>query len=380
MLFFNVFLSGRLLRGKALRMSIANCTLANLSSPCNMTTMTPNASLTTSSTGNAATTSLTDKQKIRITIYVLSIVLSWVGNSLVIVVSYLNRQSLSPCRILMAHLAITNLLFSFRLPFQIRLEVNGYVWEWGAFYCKIMHGFSSASLLASIETVTVIAIERYRGISRPYARKWTKTHIIISIALVWFIALITYTPYMYYLDLRGLYCSDKYPSLTAQQAYSIVIFVFRYVIPLMILSYCYFNIGLVVHRRPTRVSTHQSQENENSRKRENNRIIRILVVIVVAFALLTAPTSIWWLWYDFGGSGTAVALDLIEVFAAFLYLHSAINPIIYGIMDQQFKKGVQELFAMACGSIRTGGTSLTGPASHRGAPSVRVVTFAPKAQ
>lgn len=357
-----------------------SCMLLNSSSACNFTTISTNASLAITSADVAATTTtlLNDKQKVRIFIYVLSIVVSWIGNSLVIMVSFLNRQSLSPCRILMAHLAAINLLFSFRLPFQIRHELNGGIWEWGVFYCKIMHGFSSASLLASIETVTVIAIERYRGISKPYSRKWTKTHIIISMILVWLIALITYTPYMHFLNVREKRCYDKYPSLTAQQVYSIVIFVFRYVIPLIILSFCYLKIGLVVHRRPTRVSTHQNQATENARRRENNRIIRILVVIVVAFALLTAPTSIWWLWYDFGGTDTAVALDMIEVFAAFLYLHSAINPIIYGIMDQKFKKGVSDLFIMVCnGSNRTTSSS-AGVASPNAAAPVKVVTFAPK--
>lgn len=349
-------------------MSIVNCTLVNASSSCNVTVNNQSSSIST------ASTALNDKQKIRVAIYVLSIVLSWFGNSLVILVSFYSRRTLSPCRILMAHLAVTNLLFSIRLPFQIRLELNGYVWEWGVFYCKVMHGFNSASLLASIETVTVIAIERYRGISKPYARKWTKANIMLSIVLVWLVALLTYTPYMYYLNVRGVYCNDRYPSLSAQQAYSIIIFVFRYVIPLVILSYCYFNIALVVHHRPTRISTHQSAESENHRKRENNRIIRILVVIVFAFAILTLPTSVWWLWYDFGGTDTAVALDMIEVFAALLYLHSAINPIIYGVMDQQFKRGVKDLFAMVFGRA---GTSTAAHSRHE-ATQTRAVKFSPK--
>jgi len=354
-----------------------NCSLSNASAACNFSNILPNT--TSSSTDTAATTVLNDKQKVRIFIYVLSIILSWIGNSLVILVSYLNRQSLSSCRILMAHLAITNLLFSVRLPFQIRIELNHGAWEWGVWYCKVMHGFSSASLLASIETVTVIAIERYRGISKPYAPKWTKTHLIASIVLVWLVALITYTPYMYYINIHGTYCYDIYPTPTAQKVYSIVLFTFRYVIPLTILSYCYFTIGLIVHRRPTRVSTHQNQTTENFRKRENIRIIRILVIIVVAFALLTAPTSIWWLWYDFGGSGGAVALDLIEVFAAFLYLHSAINPIIYGIMDKQFKKGVSDLFAMVCKCCSSARNSPLNGDNHNDPSSGKVVTFASKA-
>ena len=249
----------------------------------------------------------------------------------------------------------------------------------GVVFCKLLHGFNSSSLLVSIETITVIAIERYRGISKPHSRKWTKSLIIISIISVWLIALVVYTPYMHYLDVHGTRCHDKYPSLTAQQIYSIIIFVSRYVIPLIILSYCYFNVAMVVHRRPTRVSTHQNQAVENARKRENNRIVRILVVIVVAFALLTAPTSIWWLWYDFGGTNSAVALDMIEVFAALLYLHSAINPIIYGIMDQQFKKGVRDLFGTLClGNSPTNRTS-TGAVGYNAGAAVKVVTFASKA-
>ena len=320
-----------------------NCSFLNISESCNNSTQTPSVAETNSP--------LNSKQKIRIAIYIISIVLSWTGNSLVILVSILKRRTLSPCRILMGHLAVTNLLFSIRLPSQIRLETNGYVWEHGLFMCKVFNGFNSASLLASIQTVTVIAVERYRGLSKPHSRKWTKTEIMLSIVFVWCAALLSYTPYMIYLGLHGTRCSDKYPSLAAQQVYSVFLVFMRYVIPLAIMSVCYFKIGMVIHRRPTRVSTHQNKSDELNRKRENKRIIRILVVIVVAFALLTAPTSIWWLWYDFGGSEslTRPALDLVEVFAAFLYLHSAINPIIYGIMDKQFKKGVRELFSWCCG-------------------------------
>ncbi len=325
-----------------------NCSMFNISSPCLNSTQSPNS---TQSSSTSKSLILNDKQKIRIAIYVISIVLSWIGNSLVIAVSILKRHSLTPCRILMAHLAVTNLLFSIRLPSQIRLEINGYVWEHGPFMCKVFYGFNSASLLASIATVTVIAIERYRGLSKPHSTKWTKRQILISVLIVWAIALITYTPYMNYLTLKGTRCSDYYPTLAARQIYSVFLVFMRYVIPLSIMSFCYYKVALVVHRRPTRVSTYQNNESEMARKRENKRIIRILIAIVAAFAFLTAPTSIWWLWYDFGGSEnmTRPSLDLVEVFAAFLYLHSAINPIIYGVMDKMFKKGVSELFAKCCG-------------------------------
>eukprot|EP00794_Sanderia_malayensis_P014027 gene14027-15486_t len=324
-----------------------NCSLLNSSYPCINNTQQTTPATATATTGIV----LNDKQKVRIAIYVISIVLSWIGNSLVIAVSVLKRHSLTPCRILMAHLAVTNLLFTIRLPSQIRLELNGYVWEHGLFMCKVFYGFNSATLLASIETVTVIAIERYRGISKPYSSKWTKKNILVSVFIVWTIALITYSPYMAYLELKGTRCSDHYPSITARQVYSVFIVFMRYVIPLAIMSFCYYKVAMVVHRRPTRVSTYHNDDSELARKRENKRVIRILVAIVVAFALLTAPTSIWWLWYDFGGSEkvTRPSLDLVEVFAAFLYLHSAINPIIYGVMDTMFKKGVKELLERCFG-------------------------------
>ncbi len=319
-----------------------NCTLSNSSFTC------LNATQPTTTTPSKTTSPLNDKQKARIAIYVLSIVLSWLGNSLVLAVSIMKRNSLTPCRILMAHLAVTNLLFSIRLPSQIRLELNGYVWEHGLFMCKVFYGFNSASLFASIITVTVIAIERYRGISRPHGRKWTRTDVLISVVIVWMIAVGTYSPYMVYLQMNGTRCSDSYPTLTARQVYSVFLVIMRYFIPLGIMTYCYFNVGLIVHRRPTRMSTY-NDDAEATRRRENMRIIRILIAIVAAFALLTAPTSVWWLWYDFGGSEavTRPSLDLVEVFAALLYLHSAINPIIYGVMDTVFKNGVKEL--LRCG-------------------------------
>ena len=80
------------------------------------------------------------------------------------------------------------------------------------------------------------------------------------------------------------------------------------------------------------------------RDRDDNRIVTVLIVLVLAFAVLTLPAAIWWLMYDFGGfKSSESSMEIIEVFAALVYFHSCINPVVYFVMDRKFRNDVKKM-------------------------------------
>ena len=78
-------------------------------------------------------------------------------------------------------------------------------------------------------------------------------------------------------------------------------------------------------------------------RRPKRKMIKILVVIVTLFALLTLPIHIWYLWYEFSDRSESqnYSLEVVEIFASLVYMHSAVNPIIYSIMDRSFRQDVK---------------------------------------
>ncbi len=159
------------------------------------------------------------------------------------------------------------------------------------------------------------------------------------------------------LDLVDGQCLDhEYPSAQFAKWYTLYQFISSWLAPLILIIAFHFGMiaKVVTHRKSIRKSTYrrtatglQSKE-ATSAKTRNRKMIKILIVIVTLFAVLTLPIHIWYLWYEYSDRSETANYDLkvVEVFATLVYLHSAVNPIIYSIMDRNFREDVWSLFGM----------------------------------
>ena len=290
----------------------------------------------TSRTFMSKSYSLSGLSQLHIAIYIVSLFLGFIGNGLLIITSIFQRKNLSRPRFLIAHLAVTDVLFSLGLTVRIEQEINGKDWHYGLIFCKLFYAFNSMLMLASIGTMMVIAVERYRGIAKPYLAKIKRSTLVISLALVWFVSVVTYIPIL--LFRREIYgtCVEYHPDIKLTRVYSVVIVVVKYVIPLTVICSCYSRIASAVRNRLRLRQCLMQQQQQ--RKRDGDRIVRVLMVMVMAFALLTLPSTVWWLLVDFGGfKPNDAPMQLIDLFATCLYFHSWVNPIALYIMDTNFR-------------------------------------------
>ena len=306
---------------------------------------------------------LSKLSQLHIAIYIVSLFLGLIGNGLLILTSAFQRKNLSRPRFLIAHLAVTDVLFSLGLTIRIEQEVNGKDWHYGLVFCKFFYAFNSMLMLASIGTMMVIAVERYRGIAKPYLAKIKRSTLAISLALVWFVSVVTYIPILVFRrEINGT-CIEYHSDIKLMRIYSVIIVVVKYIIPLSVICSCYAKIASAIRNR-LRLRQCLVQQ-QRQRKRDGNRIVRVLMVMVIAFAVLTLPSAIWWLLADFGGfKPNDTPMQVIDLFATCLYFHSWVNPIALYIMDSNFRGELRR--TMKCQNEVNG--SRSGSANRKARP------------
>ena len=104
---------------------------------------------------------------------------------------------------------------------------------------------------------------------------------------------------------------------------------------------------------PIAESYHASSSQNVLRARRG--VIRMLIVVVLTFALCNLPyhaRKMWQYWSpDYVGGSTFSSLFTPLTFLV-TYFNSGVNPLLYAFMSRNFRKGMRELL---CCSIRGGG-------------------------
>jgi len=135
-----------------------------------------------------------------------------------------------------------------------------------------------------------ISLDRYRAVIFPLKPRLTPRVTAIIIALTWVLAMVASLPVAMYArvslrDYTGVprdFCEEEWPNGPSQRyAYSIVVMVLQYFLPLTILSFTYANIGVVIWVKKA------PGEAENSR---DQRLAASKRKVFIVFHLLTLLT------------------------------------------------------------------------------------------
>ena len=82
-----------------------------------------------------------------------------------------------------------------------------------------------------------------------------------------------------------------------------------------------------------------------SAKHEDHKLVKMLAAVTLCFAVMTLPTQVYYIWYDFfRGETSSTNSHLLEVIASLIYMHCCVNCIIYSAMDKKFRRDVITTF------------------------------------
>nr|XP_006817177.1 PREDICTED: neuropeptide FF receptor 2-like [Saccoglossus kowalevskii] len=205
------------------------------------------------------------------------------------------------------------------------------------------------SRCASVFSLVGIAIDRYRAIVTPLEPKLTRSHAAGIISVVWIAslgysarkpALLDVVPFTWY-NVTILACYVPYGwKAELSRLFHLVDFLVMYLIPLIIMTGLY--IAMIVSLRkkgPTNLS------NRNKRK-----AIKMLMLVVLSFALSWLPHYILLLYWNFtdyedipmGMKKGAWVMRHIEAFS--YNSNSWTNPCLYAYFNENFRKEFYRMF------------------------------------
>lgn len=269
--------------------------------------------------------------------YMILSLVGVVGNSLVITLVRRNRNLRSTTNILLAFVAVADLIslicfvpFAFFLVFPLPGGVLGSVFCW--FFAR--GNVPSVTIAVSITTLALLAIERFHALVKPLNNKlriareniiyWVFGISIYAVALI--VPLFIFTVF----DKRKKTCFHDFGKNGRRIYFSV--FGFGVALALAVICFCYCQIIKGFYFGCQKICV--SEELQRKRK-----VVRLLLIVTLAFIVCFTPRAIYFLFYH-SNKGLLHKTSLF-----LLHCNSAMNPVILGFQSERYRCGFKEITA-----------------------------------
>ncbi|XP_072883293.1 neuropeptide Y receptor type 4-2-like [Hemitrygon akajei] len=290
--------------------------------------------------------------------YCAVMVFGLLGNICLICVIAKQKGKSNVTNMFIANLSFADIMICvFCLPFTIVYTLMDY-WIFGEVLCKMIPFVQCLSVTVSILSLVMIALERHQLIINPTGWKPSVTQAYLSILAIWMLACFISLPFVIFhvltseplMDLPApiaplateAICMESWPTRQQKLIYMTWLFAFQYCAPLVFIAVCY---GRIYMRIRTRKDLMDKVVEDKSRLTKGRRITVILSLLILVFGLCWLPLSVFNLIADWD----LEAMMHCDHNLIFSLCHLAgmastcINPIIYGFLNNNFKK---ELWAV----------------------------------
>ncbi|KAI7806757.1 C-X-C chemokine receptor type 3-2 [Triplophysa rosa] len=280
--------------------------------------------------------------------YILVFLLALVGNILVLCVIRRYRQSRhSPCSFsltdtFLLHLAISDLLLAITLPFFAVQWISD--WMFGVFMCKMAGALFSLNVYCGVLFLACISFDRYLAIVHAINISWRRKtcHAQLACAVIWVTCLGMACVDVHHRYVVPLVGSGKRVCQTVisqqwQISMQLISLFLGFVLPLLVMLYCYIRIFKALCHATTR--------------RQKRRSLRLIISLVVVFVVSWAPynalrttDSLRTLGVIADTCGLNKVLDVgILVTESMGLAHCALNPLLYGLVGVKFRRELAQM-------------------------------------
>ncbi|XP_072037707.1 substance-K receptor-like [Amphiura filiformis] len=286
-------------------------------------------------------------------VYSTTIILSVVGNALVICVLGFGGRAKTDLNNFLINLAVADLLSAiFCMPFTF-ISVMKERWTFGHLSCPLILFTQQVVICVSIFTLTAVGVDRYFAVVQPLKARMARSRTKATILGIWIAAILIGTVQLVMARVTTTkncgedyyWCTEDWPD-HLELPYEVLNISITYVLPLSILCFTYSVVARKLWGRslPGNADHHRDM----SQARAKRKIIKMLMTIVVMFALCWLPL---YLYLVFGMVlPEVIFIDNQEVFLTFYFCalwlamsNSFINPIVYGFLNDGFRADVRRL-------------------------------------
>ena len=233
------------------------------------------------------------------------------------------------------------------MPLWITSLIKGH-WIFGTVICSISGYLFFAMANATLYSLLLIALSRYFKVVKPQLYNSiffkNKNRPRILVALCWIVPLVTCSPPLYGWGSYRFYpestlCTFEWSFNWLNTSYMIFLVVTQpspYII-----GWCYFKIYNTVRRNRIQICTRSNRAACQNAHSAENMCIHTTVGIACVVVLCWFPKALLVILLSAGRQG----LDLPLMISSYLvFLTCCLNPVVYGILNPQFKPAFKALY------------------------------------
>ncbi|KAI8128253.1 hypothetical protein FF38_08963 [Lucilia cuprina] len=276
------------------------------------------------------------------------------GNALVILVVVANQQMRSTTNLLIINLAVSDILF---VIFCVPFTATDYVlpeWPFGNLWCKFVQYMIVVTCHCSVYTLVLMSFDRFLAVVHPVTSMSLRTerNATLAIILAWILIITTAIPVALAHSVRiyqfhghdytaCVFSSDK--EVWSLLGFQLSFFLSSYVAPLTLI--CFLYMGMLARLWKSAPGCKPSAESRKGKR----RVTRMVVVVVLAFAICWLPIHVILVLKAFNLYGSSHVTVIIQIISHVLaYTNSCINPILYAFLSDNFRKAFRKI--VWCGS------------------------------
>nr|QBL02608.1 neuropeptide-like GPCR [Tripedalia cystophora] len=281
---------------------------------------------------------------------VFIILLSFLGNSVIILTLYKNNKLWISTNILIGNLSFSSLGVSVLvMPFSLYSSLAE---EWTfkeGIVCNLTGFSASLLLLVTIFTHTAVSIDKYYGVVKPLSRAFTPQRTWVIVAVIWSVSaamslgpLIGVAKFEY--NPTTLICGVGFPTTPSEHLYLALLSIIGFVIPTNIMMFVYVRVYMAVRQQAKRLLAHAIVNHEVLQLQK--RLILTVFLSWMCFIICWTPFFLLTVLAELlkDRSKLPHALGVAAYWSG--YSNSLMYPIIICAMSKRFREGFVVLWRL----------------------------------
>lgn len=293
-----------------------------------------------------------------------------VGNLLLVFTVTLNRVMRTNPNVFLVSLSVGDfLLLLISVPFTATIYTI-HEWNFGDAMCKVNVFMQSLSLGVSIFTLAAVSGDRFIAVVFPIASyKWSTMRRTLQIcAVLWVVSLVLAVPDLVLANVGQFEETDR-PLLVCKlcpaaawskwynQLRTTLRFAIYFLLPMLIIAVMYVMIAVTLLQKPLEPCPPGAKTTTAAWAKQlhvRRRISKMVLCIVVIFAVCWLPRYVYLLWHDYIDFDYNTAFHVFKIVGFCLsFAYSSVNPVALYFVSDDFRQYFDHyLFGCCCKSRR----------------------------
>uniref|UniRef100_A0A4W3H7F8 Growth hormone secretagogue receptor type 1 n=1 Tax=Callorhinchus milii TaxID=7868 RepID=A0A4W3H7F8_CALMI len=271
------------------------------------------------------------------------------GNTMTVLIIRRYKDMKTTTNLYLTSMAVSDLMIFFCLPFDLYRLWKYRPWIFGEFVCRFYQYINEGCTYATILHITALSIERYLAICFPLKAKVfnTKQRVKCVIALLWAFALISASPFFFLVGVEedsDMCKHTEYAVNSGLLGIMIWVSTIYFFFPMICLAFLYGFIGRKLWKSKNKIKG----PNAANRERYHKQTVKILAVVVLAFAICWLPFHVGRNLFSNTSENGGIAVFFFSqyfniVSMLLFYLSASINPVLYNLMSRKYRAAAYKL-------------------------------------